>query len=221
MLQCDSPRHGGVLSGIIVVAACAAHASGVGVALESTGGSVNPANWTFFVETTGNDASWTSPPGQNVETGFPFYAFESEITQLDIDVDTPIIGVQTLDKNDLIDFGVITAEQLLGSDTLPGPLPITITDQAFDEPGIISANVFVGVNADGQGTASITNVSFGSLPLLGPIVAVRVGGTVMVEGVIPEPATVALFAGAGVAGLTRRARRVRASSAADSSPVQP
>jgi hypothetical protein len=189
---------GALLISVIAPASSGAPFDALEFPSSASAGAVNPANWTFFVETTGNDATWTSPAGQNVTTGFPFYAVASEITQLDIDVDTPIIGTQTLDKDDLIGLGVITADQLIGSDTLPGPLPITITDQTFDEPGILAADVIVSVDANGHGFASITNVNFGSLPLLGPIVAVRIGGDVTDEGVVPEPTIIFLFPVAGL-----------------------
>lgn len=173
-------------------ATASANHDGIVSLTSAAAGTVNPANWTFFMETMGNDATWNSPIGQNVETGFAHYAFAYQITQLDVDVST-FVGTVTLDKDQLVGLGLVMAADLAGGDTLPGPLPITIADQAFDEPGVLAANVFVGVDANGRGSASLTNVVLGTVPLFGPIEAVRIGGDVTVAG-IPEPAMLPLIA---------------------------
>lgn len=151
--------------------------------------------WNFFMESTGQDASWVSPT--RLDTHFPQYAYAYTLTQVEVRLDFGIFGEQWQDASDQI-----PPEDTSGSGTF-GALPQDFINETIGEPGILVADVHVGIDATGQGFAQLSNVSFGSLLGL-PLTGVRVGGNIEVQG-IPEPATACLL-GLGLCALARRPR---------------
>jgi hypothetical protein len=149
---------------------------------------VNPASWTFTLETydASAGASWTSP--NSVQTGFPQYDYTWELTEAELWVDfdylpsnvwVPILGSIT-DPN--------------GSGT-EYELPFDILNpKHIEEPGI-TADIYLSVDETGFGQASMTDIVFGQLDNhlgTGDVEGIKVVGTLEVTGV-PEPATVFLL----------------------------
>lgn len=156
-------------------------------AFGSTAKAVNPANWTFYLETSGADVYWTSPT--NVDTGYPQYDWTIEVTQMDV-------LVTELGWLDLI--SELPPDVLFASGTEYG-LPFGSCEYV-DEPGVFAADICDGVDALGYGYVSITNISFGSVEDYA-LEGLRLGGNATVT---PEPATITLLGLAGAIVLRRR-----------------
>lgn len=159
----------------------------------------NPVNWSFFVETTGQDASWTSPT--NLDLGFPSHDYNYEITTLELRVDRGILGE---DWESFLSF--LDLEDRVGGGSF-GPLPATLANEVLSE-GDLSANVTIGVDDTGQGFAQITNVQLGEVfGGLFDITGIRIGGNVTITA-LPEPASAAmLLGGVGLIVIRRRPSR--------------
>ncbi len=158
----------------------------------STVRAVNPADWTFSLETHGQNVSWQSPT--NVDAGFAQYAYQYQITQFDVQLG----GI--LWQNGLPLLGT----DVSGSGVSAGGLPVTVLSGVYSDATTgSSATLDIGVDAGGAGHASITDITFGSF-LGTPITGVRTAGTMQIQGV-PEPTTL-VWAAAGILGLRRRKR---------------
>jgi hypothetical protein len=159
------------------------------LAVTTSAQAVNPANWSFFVETTGSDAYWNSPT--SVDTGGTQYDYNWTINSLELRFG--ILG--WFDSTSLL----TTAS---GSGSHVGGLPVVITDQNLSNGGN-AAHVLIEVDSGGTAHASVTGVTFAS-----PIDGARINGDISVSAtIIPEPASVALIGFGGVALLLRRRRR--------------
>jgi hypothetical protein len=150
---------------------------------------VNPANWTFILDV--NDASqgasWTS--SDSVETGFPQYDYTWELTEAKLLVDFP-----TLPVNQWVPvLSGITDPNGSGTEY---ELPFDILNPKDIEPEGITADIYLSVDENGYGQASMTNIVFGQLYSevlgTGDVEGILVEGNFSVTGV-PEPATVFLL----------------------------
>lgn len=155
---------------------------------------VNPANWSFSLETTGGADSWTSDTA--VDTGYPQYQVTYEITQF-------VIGTN-LGEIDAITTGIIDAEDLTGSVT-EGGLPVVLIDDAIADDDGNHAQLALGIDASGWGYGSISDVTFGTVMGIFDVESLFISGTITVTA-LPEPTSAALLAAAGVAILRRRQR---------------
>jgi hypothetical protein len=156
----------------------------------------NPANWTFTLETYGDPNSWTSATA--VDTGFPQYDYDWQLTEAKLYVD--VIG-------ELPILEWIPAEDKSGSGTESG-LPFNIFGPVnplrIEFEGIISADIYLGVDSEGYGQAHIpqTTLVFGDIEGFA-VMGTLFGGDLNVTAV-PEPATVLLLALGGLALLRKR-----------------
>lgn len=123
--------------------------------------------WFFDETTTGQDILWTSPT--TVDPGAPLYHAEYEITLVEIYVEWLGIPFGPFDVTD-----EISPEARAGTGDAPGPAPVTILDQyiafpAPPEPPSVAADLTIGLNENGFGVLSATNVVLGTLTIdLGP-----------------------------------------------------
>jgi hypothetical protein len=173
---------------VVSMAAIAPTAKAVGV---------NPAAWSFSLETetSGGNASWTSPT--NVVTGYPQYEYNWQLTYADL----KITGIGWYDIMSYIPGG-----DKSGSGTESG-LPFAVLNlEDVGQTGTFTvASVLAGVDAAGYGYANMTDVVLGLYNDYG-ITGFRCGGNATVTA-IPEPATIALL-GLGSLTLLRRKRGV-------------
>ncbi len=123
--------------------------------------------WFFDETTTGQDILWTSPTA--VDPDAPLYHAEYEITLVEIYVEWLGIPFGPFDVTD-----EIPPESRIGAGEAPGPAPVTILDQyiAFPEPPeppSMAADLAIGLDENGFGVLSATNVVLGTLTIdLGP-----------------------------------------------------
>ncbi len=166
-------RMGGSL--VVVAAVC--------VLLPATALAVDIKTWPFDVETTGNDVTWTSPTA--VDNTDVVYTLEYVISMVEFTVDVGLFDVD-VDVTDQV-----PPEMLTGSETVPGPPPVTVFDDTIiypepPEPPGVSADLLIGLDAAGFGTVSATNVFLGDVtvdvPPFGtitvPVKRIRVVGEV-------------------------------------------
>ncbi len=119
--------------------------------------------WFFDETTTGQDILWTSPTA--VYPDAPLYHAEYEITLLEIHVEWLGIPFGPFDVTD-----EIPPEARSGTGEAPGPTPVTILDQylAFPEPPeppSVAADLAIGLDENGFGVLSATNIVLGTLTI--------------------------------------------------------
>jgi len=112
---------------------------------------VNPADWEFTLITDGNDVSWTSPT--HVDTDYLQYDYEWqwELTDAKLRYNSWFYVL-----------GYISAADK-GSSGANDELPFVILDRDVGEPGVFTAHVTAGVDENGWGRISATNVWFGQI----------------------------------------------------------
>ena len=127
----------------------------------------NPADWSFSVETSGEDVSWTSTT--RVYQAFPAYDFVYDLNQVEVDV----VGTGWTDYSS--EFGSTTGEGA----SYEG-LPMGLMSYNHDVNGLTAS---IQISIDGQGYAhlSVTNVVFGQWGGQ-DIDGLRIGGTITVVG---------------------------------------
>ncbi len=147
--------------------------------------------WFFDETTTGQDILWTSPTAVDPEA--PLYHAEYEITLVEIHVEWLGIPFGPFDVTD-----EIPPEARAGAGDGPGPAPVTILDQhiAFPEPPkppSLAADLAIGLDENGFGVLSATNVLLGTLtvdlgPPFGPqevdLTSLRIAGQVVITPVL-------------------------------------
>lgn len=126
----------------------------------------NPADWSFSLESTGDDISWKSD--SRVNWGYPVYDFNSVITQFELNLETD----GWTDYSAAVD----TAHASAGYDGLP----VDVFNRAYDSNGI-TANIGIWVDEDGYGHLSMTNIAFGDVNAQN-VLGVRFSGTLEVTG---------------------------------------
>jgi hypothetical protein len=117
--------------------------------------------WTFDVTTTGQDVTWTSPTA--VDPAASVYAVKYTITKVEVDVTWLGIPFNNIDVTN-----EVPPELQSAAFDVPGPAPIA----ALNTPVVIppppeapafAADLSFGLNAGGQGFASATGVTLGTL----------------------------------------------------------
>ncbi len=119
--------------------------------------------WFFDESTTGQDILWTSPTA--VDPDAPLYHAEYEITLLEIHVEWLGIPFGPIDVTN-----EIPPDARIGAGDAPGPAPVTILDQylafpAPPEPPSVAADLAIGLNENGFGVFSATNVVLGTITI--------------------------------------------------------
>ena len=149
-------------------------------------------DWDFVIEATSeNDVFWTSQT--TLPTGLSEYTYTYEVTEAEVQA----AGAIWLPVPDAITSGGGTF----------GSLPVVLINEIVDDTETGNAvSIEVGIDAAGEGYASLTDIQFGTFNGL-DITGVRFVGNVKV---VPEPATVALLAFGGIAAAMRRPRRATA-----------
>lgn len=136
-------------------------AVGLCVVLVGTGGvfAEDIQTWPFDLETWGEDVYWTSPTA--VDNTAPTYHLSHEITEVWVTVE--FMGFPI----DVDVTGEVDPNMLSGASTDPGPPPMTVYEDTVvypdpNDPGL-SAYVVIALNAEGYGTASVTEVYLGEI----------------------------------------------------------
>ena len=134
----------------------------------------NPAFWTVSEGTNGEDVFWTSPTA--VDVGYPRYGTTFEITRVEV-----FAGFLSLDITDQLPSTTGTA--------VIGSLPVTLITGTFGDPNSgNSATVDIGIDPNGFGQTSITEVMLGTVEIFGipvDITRIEVDTDISVEGVLP------------------------------------
>jgi|GEM_PF-6871069 len=156
--------------------------------------------WSFEMETYDESTVvWSSDTA--VETGYPGYDYDWELTEADVwVVEQGAAGVPFWFP--ILD-GIAPADKI-GSGSSSG-LPIDIYGmQGLSIPDI-SAVLYLGVHVSGMGIAQLSDINFGTISGTGgtvyDVIGTRIGGNLTV---IPEPATVFLLGLGGLVFLRRR-----------------
>jgi len=144
---------------------------------------VNPAEWIIKLATDGEDVSWKST--DHIDTDYLQYDYEWqwELTAAKLRYNSwfYVLGyVPAADK---------------GSSGTDYELPFVILDQDVGEPGVFTAHVTAGVDIDGYGYVSMTDITLGSF-LLSDVVYDVTGAWFEVDATVtavPEPATLSLL----------------------------
>jgi len=144
--------------------------------------------WSFDETTTGEDVFFDTPTAVNPDA--PQYDATVEITLVEVDVLWNNVPFNNIDITD-----EIPPEDLMASETLAGPPPITVIEDQFvypeppEEPGF-AATITVTIDEDGFGHGSLTDVTLGDVvvdigfgPVTVTLTSVRVVGTVEVTPV--------------------------------------
>ncbi len=152
-----------------------------------------PVTWDFDVYTDGDDVTWTSPTA--LDANATVYTVGWQVTQVIVTVRYSIFPPFDLDVTDQI-----PPENLVGSECAPGPAPLVAFsgNLAYPEPPAppaVSADVTIGLDAQGFGYVSATNVVLGTLVVNVPpfgnvevdVLAVHLRGTVTAEALFYNP----------------------------------
>jgi hypothetical protein len=144
---------------------------GLGLAITAVAGwlPITPAafadttTWDFDLTTHGEDVLWTTPTA--VCTVADQYDTSYQITLVEVEVSYLGITFGPFDVTDQV-----PPEDLSGSETLAGPLPVTVHDDWVvypepPEPRGIEAHVYMGINADGYGEVAVTDVYLGTVEM--------------------------------------------------------
>jgi len=135
----------------------------------------NPAFWSISEGTNGEDVFWTSPTA--VDVGFPRYGTTVEFTR--VEAFAGGIGVDVTDQ-----IGATS-----GTAVTEG-LPVTlISDTLTDTTSGTTATVDIGIDPNGFGQASITDVTLGTIVLIlfpVDITRIEVDADLTVQGVVPS-----------------------------------
>jgi len=177
-----------ILTSLVLTAALGSTAAAI---------TVNPAEWSFVLETydATASASWTSP--SVVDSGFPQYDYTWELTEAKLWVKFPMLPQPTW-------VSILSnVEPKSGSDTATEyPFDVfTIQLGSPETPGI-TADISFYVDEGGYGQATMGDMIFGRVDG-GTVKGIRVSGNVTVTGV-PEPATVLLLGLSGMVFLIKR-----------------
>lgn len=147
------------------------------------GSTAKAVTWSFSLGTTGDPNSWTSPTV--VDTGFPQYDYSWTMTE----------AVLLIEMGPVPILGSIPDEVKSGSGT-EFMVPFQIGPLHIGEPETpgITADIWLGVFADGHGGAYIDSVQLGQLTNaeVYDVLGARFSGELTVTPV-PEPATVLLL----------------------------
>jgi hypothetical protein len=133
---------------------------GVLAGLAVTSWADNPANWTFVLQTSGEDVFWTSSTA--VDTGGDEYTVTFTIDKLEVKVvEFPLLG--WIDVTGNLDPNFAS-----GTETYPGPLPVVFADESFVYPEPPATPGFAGdvlmlIDAQGFGQGALTNIVFGQI----------------------------------------------------------
>jgi len=124
-----------------------------------------PTTWDFVVETSGQDAFWTSPT--RVSNTADRYYMGYEITLLKVTVKYLIFQFEVDVTNQ------IPPEQRTGQGFFDGPPPVAVFDGDVvyplpPEPPGFSAHVKFGLTAEGYGRAEVTKVYLGTIKIVIP-----------------------------------------------------
>ena len=140
--------------------------------------------WMFDFTTTGQDVSWMSPT--SVDPAAAEYSMGYDLTLIEVDVQWGIFTIDDIDVTDQVPVADRSGQaQVLG----PAPVTFVANSVVFPDPPAapsVAADLTIGIDAGGFGTASATNVTLGTAVVdLGPfgvqtvdILSVRVVGTV-------------------------------------------
>ncbi len=127
----------------------------------------NPADWSFSVETSGEDVSWTSTT--RVHQAFPAYDFVYDLNQVEVDV----VGTGWTDYSS--EF-----ESTAGEGASYEGLPMGLMSYNHDVNGL-TASIWMNIDEDGYAHLSVANVVFGQWNGQ-DIQGLRIGGTITVVG---------------------------------------
>ncbi len=134
----------------------------------------NPAFWSISEGTNGEDVFWTSPTA--VDVGFPRYGATVEFTRVEA-----FVGSIGVDVTGLL-------EETSGTAVTEG-LPVTLINETLADPNSgNSATVEIGIDPNGFGQTSITDVSLGTVEIFGfpvSITRIEVDADVTVQGLVP------------------------------------
>ncbi len=144
--------------------------------------------WTFDVNTSGQDVSWTSPT--SVDPAASVYEVDYNITLIEADV--IFLGIPF---NNINVTSQIPPDLKAASIEIPGPAPVQALNQMVvvpppPDPPAFAATLSFGLNATGFGFASATNVTLGTLvvnlPVFGnqtvTLTNVRIVGQLTIHG---------------------------------------
>ena len=133
----------------------------------------NPAFWSISEGTNGEDVFWTSPTA--VDVGFPRYGATVEFTRVEAFIGS--IGVDVTDQLGETSGTVVTEG-----------LPVTLINETLADPTSgTTATVDIGIDPNGFGQTSITDVTLGTIVILIPfnITRIEVDANVTVLGLVP------------------------------------
>jgi len=168
--------------------------SGLGLvlaaALATPGLAGDAESWTFDLETEGEDVFWTSPTA--VANDAPRYDLQYELTTFDVTVSWSIFEF-TLDQ-----IENIPEDLRVGGAIVDGPPPVVLFqgDVVFPdppEPAAFAGTLEIGLDGDGFGRFSMTDMTFGTFDVEIPpfgmqtvqLEAIHVAGTLSVDPLGP------------------------------------
>ena len=132
----------------------------------------NPVNWSFDVQTTGEDVYWESNPNY-IDNYYTVYEYHWEITK----IEAKVIFLW-IDISDMLD-------EVSGDGIHYGCLPATVLDERIQE-GDVGADIKIEVDEDGYATASVINVTLGEVEGI-TISGIRIEGQITITGTVIKP----------------------------------